>query len=474
MLFNSLEYVLFVLVVISLFWGLGRFGGLRLGMLMVASWIFYMTWSPIFIGLIIGSTVFDYYLGLAIHQASDPRRRKRLVTASVVGNLGLLGVFKYFDFFMEASQDTVSLFGGPELGLPQLDLILPVGISFYTFQTMSYTIDIYRGQLQPTRNFVQFATFVSFFPQLVAGPIVRARDLLPQLAKPALLSRAAVGTGIYLILSGMLKKVVVADYVAINLVDRVFENPHLYTATETLVALYGYTVQIYCDFSGYSDVAIGTGMLMGYRLPDNFDRPYNSGSPAEFWRKWHMTLSTWLRDYLYFPLGGSRKGEMRMYVNLFLTLFLIGIWHGASWVFVLYGLLHASAVVLHRISMKIFPAPKDAVDPWPKRIGKIALMFHFTVLSRILFRAPDLDTAGGITERLFSGTFSVDNVTIGVWIAIAGAMFLHWTPKSWREALKTRIAALPPWSIVLVIAVAGACIMEVATSEVVPYIYFAF
>lgn len=474
MLFNSLEYVLFVTCVVSAFWLLARRGSVRLVMLLIASWIFYMTWSPVFIGLIIASTIFDYFLGIGIHDSESERRRKLLVTLSVVGNLGMLGVFKYFDFFMEASEDTVRVFFGMEWNLPKLNLILPVGISFYTFQTMSYTIDIYRRQLKPTRDFVEFATFVAFFPQLVAGPIVRAKTLLPQLAAAPRLTKVMVGTGLFMILSGMVKKVIFADYVALNLVDRVFENPHLFTSSEVMMALYGYTVQIYCDFSGYSDVAIGTGLLMGFRLPDNFDRPYNSANPAEFWRKWHITLSTWLRDYLYFPLGGSKKGPLRTYVNLFLTLFLIGIWHGASWVFVIYGLIHASAMVLHRAYSKWRGRPKDHVDAWGSRLTKIVLMFHFTVLSRILFRSPTLDTASGIWNQLFEGTGTLDNVGLGVWAAIVIAMAMHWTPKAWREALKARFVALPAVLQALVVAGVGVAIMEVATSEVVPYIYFAF
>ena len=279
MLFNSLQYLLFVMLVVSGFWLLIRLHAMRTTLLLLASWIFYMSWSPIYIGLIVGSTIWDYALGLLIFGTDIQWKRKLYVTLSVVGNLGLLGVFKYFNFFMEATNDVFSLVFGSSLDLPFLDVLLPVGISFYTFQTMSYTIDIYRREMEPTRSFLKFATFVSFFPQLVAGPIVRAKDFLPQLSLRPRINREMAGKGVYLIMIGLVKKVAFADYVAVNLVDRVFENPLAYTATEVMVALYGYTVQIYCDFSGYSDVAIGTGLLMGFRLPQNFDRPYQSASP---------------------------------------------------------------------------------------------------------------------------------------------------------------------------------------------------
>jgi D-alanyl-lipoteichoic acid acyltransferase DltB (MBOAT superfamily) len=260
----------------------------------------------------------------------------------------------------------------------------------------------------------------------------------------------------------------------VNLVDRVFENPANFTATEVMVALYGYTVQIYCDFSGYSDVAIGTGLLMGLQLPDNFDRPYMSTNPAEFWRRWHMTLSTWLRDYLYFPLGGSKKGPIRTYVNLFLTLYLIGIWHGASWVFVLYGLTHASAMVIHRFFYKRSGRSPDTLDRWQVHVFKVALMFHFTVLSRILFRGTSLDNVSDVTRQLFAGTSSLANVSAGVWAAILVAMLIHWTPRRWADAVQHRFVSAPAWAQGVALAAVAAVLLQVATDEVVPYIYFQF
>ena len=326
--FHSLDYLTFLAFAVCGYWLLFRSHLLRLAFVFAASCVFYMAWNPAYIVLILTSTVIDYTVGLRIAGARSPRGKRGWLLVSLIGNLGLLGVFKYYNFFATATADTLALFG-VSIAPARLDVLLPVGISFYTFQTLSYTIDSYRGRMQPTRNFLRFAFFVTFFPQLVAGPIVRASELLPQLERIPKLVPQAVSNAVFLIAVGLIKKVAVADYLAVNLVDRVFDDPSAYSSAEVMLALYGYTMQIYCDFSGYTDVARGSAMLFGLRLPENFDRPYQATSPAEFWRRWHMTLSTWLRDYLYFPLGGSHGSAVRAYFNLGLTMFLIGLWHGA-------------------------------------------------------------------------------------------------------------------------------------------------
>ncbi|MBW2629216.1 MAG: MBOAT family protein [Deltaproteobacteria bacterium] len=372
MLFNSLDYILFLGIAVAGFWLLARHAQLRIIFVFVASCLFYMAWHPAYIVLILGSTLVDYIVGLRIHATDRPKARKRWLILSLVSNLGLLALFKYFNFASQATADVLGLFFGIEIASPPfLDVLLPVGISFYTFQTLSYTIDIYRRKLEPTRNFFQFAFFVTYFPQLVAGPIVRASQLLPQLQRKITLRDEQVTQGLFLIASGMVKKVVIADYLSVNLVDRVFDQPELYSAAEVVIALYGFTMQIYCDFSGYTDVARGSAKLMGLELPENFDRPYQSASPAEFWRRWHITLSTWLRDYLYFPLGGSRVGPVRAYWNLWLTMFLIGIWHGASWTFVFYAILQSMAMVIHRFFYRRSGRTSDTVDTWRMHAFKV-------------------------------------------------------------------------------------------------------
>ena len=475
MLFNSLDYILFLGVAVAGFWLLARHKQLRIVFVFVASCLFYMAWHPAYIVLILGSTVIDYVVGLRIYASTSEKARKRWLLVSLVSNLGLLGVFKYFNFTSQATADVLRLFFGIEIENPPfLDVLLPVGISFYTFQTLSYTIDIYRRKLEPTRNFFQFAFFVTYFPQLVAGPIVRASQLLPQLQRTITLKQEQVTQGLFLVATGMVKKVAIADYLSVNLVDRVFDQPELYSTAEVVVALYGFTMQIYCDFSGYTDVARGSAKLMGLELPENFDRPYQSASPAEFWRRWHITLSTWLRDYLYYPLGGSRVGPGRAYWNLWITMFLIGIWHGASWTFVFYAILQASAMVIHRFFYRRSGRTRDTVDALYVHVFKVFWALQFVVFSRILFRATSLQNAVDVTARLGAGTFSVAQVSTGIWLMLIATFVAHYTPKRWFESIELRFESMPAPAQGVALAAVGFVLSAVATSQVVPYIYFQF
>ncbi|MBX3272893.1 MAG: MBOAT family protein [Sandaracinaceae bacterium] len=506
MLFNSLDYFAFLGLTLAGYWAL-RFGGperddgprvratwLRLGFGFLASCAFYMAWNWRYIALILFSTALDFGVGLALGRARSPGARRAWLGVSLAGNLGLLGAFKYFNFFGEAARDVLSI-AGVTIEPPVLDVLLPVGISFYTFQTLSYTIDVYRGRLRPVRNPIEFAFYVTFFAQLVAGPIVRASEMLPQLRRAPWLDRARVSDALFLIAVGLFKKIVLADFVSVNLVDRVFADPAAFTAPETLVGLYAFTLQIYADFSGYTDIARGSARLFGIELPENFDRPYQATSVAEFWRRWHMTLSTWLRDYLYFPLGGSKGSELRTYFNLWLTMFLIGLWHGASWTFVIYGNLQALAVLWNRylVRARAAPADEDAyvlARPWNRLVDrlrggrdrdpraltafKIVLTLQFVVLSRILFRATDLDNAAAVGGRLFSGTWSLAQVAPSLWGVLLGGFVLHYLPRSWLEATRARFVGLPAWGQGVVLALVGAVLAVFVTAEAVPYIYFQF
>ncbi len=475
MLFSSLDYIVFLGLAVAGFWLLAKQSQLRMVFLFVASCLFYMAWHPAYIVLILTSTLVDYLVGFRIHASNDERVRKRWLVVSLVTNLGLLGLFKYFNFASRATADVLHLSFGITIEHPPfLDVLLPVGISFYTFQTLSYTIDIYRRKLEPTRNFFQFTVFVTYFPQLVAGPIVRASQLLPQLARKITLRERQVTQGIFLIATGLVKKVAIADYLSVNLVDRVFDQPELYTAAEVVVALYGFTMQIYCDFSGYTDCARGSAKLMGLELPENFDRPYQSASPAEFWRRWHITLSTWLRDYLYFPLGGSRVSPIRAYWNLWLTMFLIGIWHGASWTFVFYAILQSMAMVIHRFFYRQSGRTRDTVDAWQVHVFKVFWALQFVVFSRILFRATSLQNAMDVTVRLGSGTYGVAQVSAEVWAMLIVTFALHYTPKRWFESIETRFMAMPAPAQGVALACLGFALSFIATSQVVPYIYFQF
>lgn len=523
--FHSLDYMAFLALTLGGFWALRRWGierevadpeapgrirvrgsWLRLLFLFLASCVFYMAWNWRYIALILASTCLDYLVGIGLDVTRSPQRRKALLAASLIGNLGLLGVFKYYNFFIGATQAALGSIFGIEVQLPVLNVLLPVGISFYTFQTLSYSIDVYRGRLRPTWNFFEFAFYVTFFPQLVAGPIVRAAELLPQIQRPPWLTRERAGHGLFLIGMGLLKKVVFADFISVNLVDRVFDDPAAFSALEVLIALYGFTLQIYADFSGYTDVARGSGMLFGFELPENFDRPYQARSVAEFWRRWHMTLSTWLRDYLYFPLGGSRYGAARTYFNLWLTIFLIGLWHGASWTFVIYGNLQAIAVMLNRFVQQARErSPAEAsrglgarlaavllVLAWPWNaivraarrpdgreapwldVLRIVLTLQFVVFSRILFRATSLDNAADVTSQLFTGTTSVAQVGDDVWRVLVLGFFLHYVPRSQLAWLRARFVASPPYAQGVLLAVVALIVGLFATGGVVPYIYFQF
>ncbi|MCB9857843.1 MAG: MBOAT family protein [Phycisphaerales bacterium] len=328
-----------------MYWSIRREGA-RHVMLLVASYAFYMAWNPWLVLLIIGSTVLDFVVGLMLGRTEGEGRRKALLIVSLVGNLGVLGLFKYADFFIHSFGSLVEQFGF-RADVRTLGLLLPVGISFYTFQTLSYTIDVYRRRIEPEGSFLRFALFVAFFPQLVAGPIVKARDFLPQLLAPRRFDWGSLDAGLMLILVGLTKKVLIADNLA-TLVDPVFAHPERYTTADLWLGMFCYAGQIYGDFSGYSDMAIGLAKLLGFELCLNFASPYLAVSLSDFWRRWHISLSSWLRDYLYIPLGGSHGTRWKTARNLMLTMLLGGLWHGASWTFVVWGAIHGIALVVQK------------------------------------------------------------------------------------------------------------------------------
>ena len=401
MLFNSLQFAVFLPIVYGVYLALSRRAQNR--WLLLASYLFYAAWDWRFLGLIVASTVIDYSVGLALAATDDVSRRKRLVGLSVTANLGMLAYFKYAGFFAAGFTDllgTVDVVAAPWL----LDVVLPVGISFYTFQTMSYAVDIYRGQLKPTRNLADFALFVAFFPQLVAGPIERASRLLPQILSPRTPSWSGFGSGCWLILSGLVKKVVIADNLA-HLVDRIYSDPGQATGLEVVFATWAFAWQIYCDFSGYSDIARGTSRLMGFELMVNFRLPYLSTSPAEFWRRWHISLSTWLRDYLYIPLGGSRLGALVTYRNLALTMLLGGLWHGAAWTYVVWGAYQGLLLMVHRLLRPALSrlTPRSSLGQSLWFTVRVVCMFQLISLGWMIFRADSLAHLGELLSRLTTG-----------------------------------------------------------------------
>ena len=397
MLFNSWVFLPFLLIVLCLYYA----QRLRMQnlMLLVASYVFYAAWDWRFLALLWISTIVDYVVGKRMHASRAPGQRKAYLLISCLVNLGILGFFKYFNFFIDSAASLMSSVGW-EAHATHLNILLPVGISFYTFQTMSYTIDIYRGKLEPCRNLVTFALFVAFFPQLVAGPIERASRLLPQLAEPRKVSSDHLVSGGWLILWGLFKKVVVADNLA-SVVDGVFATGGDTSGLSCLLAIYAFAYQIYCDFSGYSDIARGVAKLMGIELMVNFNLPYLSRSPAEFWHRWHISLSTWLRDYLYIPLGGNRLGSWLTYRNLALTMLLGGLWHGAAWNFVIWGAYHGGLLAVHRFLTRDRNTPLMGWCPSRIRgISSCVVMFHLVCFGWLLFRAPDMGVVAGFVHSI--------------------------------------------------------------------------
>jgi len=381
--FVSLTYALFLIAVLVVYWRLPRKGQHLL--LLIASYFFYACWDWRFLGLIVLTSSIDYLVGGRIFQSNKVTQRKLWLGLSLVINLGILGYFKYANFFIESFIDLLTT-AGIDTHLGTLSIILPVGISFYTFQSISYSIDIYRRELEPADNLLDFLTFVAFFPQLVAGPIVRAKEFLYQMAAPRIFKTEYIIEGVQRILTGIVKKAVVADTLAMQLVDPVFASPDAYSTSMLWIAAIAYAVQIYCDFSGYTNIAIGSARLFGFSLPENFRFPYLANSFSDFWLRWHMTMSRFFRDYVYIPLGGNRKSPPRNLANLASTTLVSGLWHGAAWHFVLWGGAHGILLVIQRL------IPLSIKRYTPQIVTIIAVQVCI-LITWVLFRAPDMGLA---------------------------------------------------------------------------------
>jgi alginate O-acetyltransferase complex protein AlgI len=462
--------------------------------LMAISMYFYYLSGGYYFSLLVFSTLVDYIIGREIYKRDDPtpeneKIRKRLVTASVVINLTTLAYFKYtffftdtfntiFDTSFQATNWLAMLSNG--LFSSNIDInsiILPVGISFYTFQTISYSVDVYRREIKPVNNIWDFAFFVSFFPQLVAGPIVRAADFVPQIYQPYHLSESEFGRAVFLIINGLIKKIFISDYISINYVDRIFENPASYSGFENLMGVYGYAIQIYCDFSGYTDIAIGLSLLLGFRLSLNFNSPYKAVNITDFWRRWHISLSSWLRDYLYIPMGGNRRGKVMTYVFLLTTMLLGGLWHGAHIRFIIWGALHGSALALHKMWMGFFP--KDDRQTLLGRLLGGFLTFHFVCFCWIFFRADSMELIGQMLSQIAFDfrpdligemVFSYKNVFAVILLAYS----VHWLAVPFKHNLSETFAGLPDLTKAIIITSIIIVLFQLRTSEVQPFIYFQF
>jgi len=471
-LFHSLQFLVFLPVVFFLYWGVGDRPRVRRWLLLVASAVFYMAWNPLPFLIVLYCATVDWGLALAMSRTSHPGRRKALVTTSVVSNLAVLGFFKYANFFYETATQ-IGGWLGIEIVYHRLDILLPIGLSFVVFQTLSYTIDVHRGDCEARRSWVDVALFISFFPQIIAGPIVRASHFLPQLDRPPELPDDAGAAALFRIAKGLVKKLLIADLLAANLIDRVFASPELYTPVEVWAGVFSYTLQIYYDFSAYSDVAIGAAALFGFHIPENFNRPYKARNLPEFWQRWHISLSTWLRDYLYIPLGGNRGGRWLTLRNVMITMVLGGIWHGASWRMALWGGVHGVGLCLTRLYWWQFGIPKRPAL-WRTALGFV-ITFLSVMLARIFFRAESMLRAGEIFQGMLpSDTWAAPNLTPRVLTVMGLATLLHFGPTHLWAQVSTRLVRLPVPARAVVLLAVALVIKRIADFEVQTYIYFQF
>jgi alginate O-acetyltransferase complex protein AlgI len=472
LIFPTATFTIFFLIVLPLSWlAMADMRRWRV-FIIVASYIFYGWWDWHFVFLLAGSTLWTQLFAVQVHKTPLKSRRKALLVIGLAGQLALLGYFKYYDFFVSSAHN-LAADAGMGLPLSTRAIVLPVGISFFTFMAISYLVDVYRGDFEPV-SLPRFGAYLSFFPHLVAGPIVRPGELLPQMETPRDPRRVDTSRAFYLIATGLFKKVVIANYLATHITDQVFAVPRSHSSAEILVAVYAYAVQIYADFAGYTDMAIGLALLLGFKFPQNFDSPYAAVSLQDFWRRWHMTLSRWLRDYLYIPLGGNRKGRVRTYVNLMITMLLGGLWHGASWTFVVWGGIHGTGLAFEH-SRRDRPG---YVAPTPSRAGiwvRRLITFNVVCFAWIFFRSDSMHQAWEMITGLVTRWGQPSPlVTTGVIVWIVVGVGSQYLPKLLPQLLMARFSRLP---IVAQAAVLGGALMlanAMGPQGVAPFIYYRF
>lgn len=536
LVFMRLEFWVFFAIVMAVFSMVYKTKSIRNAWLFVVSLFFYWTTSGFFISILLFSTLSDYLIGFRIANGKTQVTKKLWLSLSIFLNLFMLVYFKYAYFFTDSINNvlgtqfevmnhfaymTNAIF---ESGFRVDSILLPVGISFFTFQTMSYAIDVYKGDVKPVNNIIDFGFYVSFFPQLVAGPIVRASDFIPQLYQEYKLTKEQFGLAVFWILNGLIKKIFLADYIAANFNDRIFSNPLGYTGFEGLMALYGYSLQVYADFSGYTDIAIGIALLMGFHLPKNFDSPYKADSAGNFWRRWHISLSTWLKDYLYIPMGGNRGGSMFTFImlsislsfiallsaslmvagailmavitglvlarfippfkawlitniNVMLTMLIGGLWHGASWNFVVWGGLNGLGIVVYKLWRKV--SPWESKNTWYKRAWAIFLTFNFITFTRIWFRSESFEKASQLISQI-QGNFALDlapDIISAFWkvfLTMGIGYLIHWLPSNFKDWYRNTFIKAPMAIQILISFVTVVVLYQVISSDMQPFIYFQF
>jgi D-alanyl-lipoteichoic acid acyltransferase DltB (MBOAT superfamily) len=475
MLFPTTDFAIFFVIVFLGSWLLQPTPLRWKCFMILASYFFYGWWNWHFIFLLAGATAVSQFGARLTYRARTERSMRWAMGLTVAALLGLLVWFKYYVFLALNIDNVTHLFGGHDL-LPLLEVTLPVGISFFTFMAISYVVDVYRGLVVPA-SWLDYSVYLSFFPHLVAGPIVREAELMPQIRTRRDPRKVDFGRAAWLILAGLFLKVVVSSYLATQIVDPVFANPGQHSALEALFAIYGYSVQIFADFAGYTNIAIGVALLLGFEFPQNFDSPYTSQSVQEFWRRWHMTLSRWLRDYVYIPLGGNRKGPRRTYINLMATMLLGGLWHGASWTFVVWGGLHGGALAWEHMRTerrKRLQLPDPPHDTWHVALRRLAT-FNFVCLGWVFFRAGSFATALSLLARLVVGWFqSSPLVTWGVLVAIAFGIGVQYLPDDVGFRVQSTFSRLPAWIQGVAIGAGLFVISTLGPQGVAPFIYFRF
>ena len=473
MLFPTVQFALFFFAVLLISWSLHRWNGIHKILLLAASYVFYGFWSWNYVPLLFGISLLSGFLAQRIQVSKTQRARKFWIALGIVTCLSTLAYYKYLAFFLTTALNVWAHAGHPpRIRIPEP--LLPLGVSFFVFHAISLMMDAYRNKLEQPVQLHDALLYIAFFPQLIAGPILRASTFVPQLQKPRNPEAIRVNRALLLMAAGLFKKVIISNLLATRLVEQVFAAPQTYRQGDVLLATYGYAAQIYCDFSGYTDIAIGCAMLLGYRFPRNFNAPYAATNPQDFWRRWHISLSSWLRDYLYIPLGGSRGVAWRTGVNLMITMLLGGLWHGAAWTFVIWGALHGFYLIVHRIWNSIGLAPvlrmrKTVVWRWASRL----LLFHAVCLGWVFFRAPSFDIAFAMLRRLtIPGACTL--MCIPVALALLIGVTAQFQPLRWRKAVEFELGRWPAWARGAAFALAIFAIEVLGPSGVAPFIYFRF
>lgn len=490
LLFNTGLFLILFTVFLCVYRAMRGHSRLRMVFVILFSLYFYYKSSAWCCFILLGICISDYLLGRLLGELRTDWKRRAVVFVNVAVNVGMLVYFKYLNLLVDALNRVATT------DFDVLDIVLPAGISFFTFRSISYIVDIYRREMQPARNFIDYCFFLTFFPPLLAGPVVRAKDMMPQIYSRPEATREQISRGLVLIMFGLVKKVIVADYISGNFVDRIFDNPALYSGFENMMGCIGFTLQLYCDFSGYSDMAIGIALLLGYEFKDNFNAPFKAQNPTEFWHRWHISLSTWLRDYVYIPLGGNRCSRSRAYFNQFATMVIGGLWHGASWMYVIWGAAHGALLVIHKMSRRfmavimsqtavstpgevvVMSVEPEKTAPWLRAINMV-VTFVLISATFILFRAPSMEDVGMMFHQIFfdfhpSVAPQFVESYLMIVLLIIGGYLLHITPSSWGAKLKSMFSATPIVIQAIILALVILLVIQVRQSEIVPFIYLQY